>query len=98
MPPSQPGGTTSGQRSPPSFFEKSTRTPYDWKSSPVILVVIGQLATSTFGFTLVTWCRSIASPPPAFDTGGAAGGFGVASARVIDHAPVDAPSYARTCQ
>src|SRR5205085_2261699 len=80
------------QRSLPYFLEKSTRTPDAWKFSPVILVVTGQLPTSTFGLTLVAWWRSIASPPPMETGGGAAGGFGVANASVRDHVPVVVPS------
>ena len=44
--PSQPGGVTSGQRQGPSFFEKSTNAPSLRRSSVVMSVVTGQLATS----------------------------------------------------
>src|SRR5437899_1749228 len=43
--PSQPGGTTSGQRPGPSFFEKSTAMPLDVICTARIAEVIGQLAS-----------------------------------------------------
>src|SRR5438093_11523997 len=42
--PSQPGGTTSGQRPGPSFFEKSIAMPLDVMLTARIAEVIGQLA------------------------------------------------------
>src|SRR5882724_11854224 len=95
IPPSQPGGVTSGHRPGPSFFVNSTSTPADEKSSTEILAVIGQFATSRGTLITFTPWRSIASCPPVL--GGCGGSF-VANASVRDHGPTVVGSEARTCQ
>src|SRR2546430_2070489 len=77
--PSQPGGTTSGQRLAPSFFVKSMRRPLPVKSIPVICAVIGQFATSAAEPPVITAeCRSRPSDGPD-GAGGGGGGGGVGS-------------------
>src|SRR5438046_5507153 len=68
-PPSQPGGTTSGQRPGPSFFEKSTAIPPAVIVTDRIAEVIGQLATFAGELRIVAFDSGIMSL--------ACGGFGV---------------------
>src|SRR5262249_33107481 len=92
--PSQPGGTTSGHRPAPSFFEKSTRTPSARMSTSVIEVVIGQRARSRGELRIVA-CDIGHMSGAAAGAFGSTGGYrpvgddarGVAEARIADHGP-----------
>src|SRR5712692_2420670 len=91
--PSKPGGVKSGQRPGPFFFENSTRTPLDCRSTDVIAVVIGQRARSLGEFWIVArlmLTTSLAAPGPGFGSGpgvGVGDPAGVANARFAENGP-----------
>src|SRR5437868_6640254 len=102
--PSQPGGVTSGQRPGPALFEKSTCTPLERISIPLIDVVIGQRPMSRGELRIVARARltmSGATGPAGTGPGVGsepAGTLEVAKARVAENGPTVAASEARTCQ
>src|SRR4029077_786329 len=71
--PAQPGGTTSGHRPGPCFFENSTCTPLERMSIELIAVVTGQRARSRGEFRIVARPRLTMSAADAGERGSGSG-------------------------